>query len=331
MKVTPKARRLIRLLRPLLRRRGKPGAQLQPFLKTGLLHSPRWGWQENIVGYSLSTKNGQLCLTFFVRCKLHRGRLTSKEFIPEGIRIPGLKNLEILTDVVETGGEFQLHTVAPQESLAHEHALGPGILGALLLRNGDTYLLSCAHVLALAGRDSTKEKPGDFIEMPFRPTSDPVSDRVAILEEGFTPLSELREPNSDFALAKLLKDVENSPVFSGTSNTRIIGFSARRRVQDFPDGLALRLFGKSSPKACMVKFSDAVLRTPARGHASVNEWVYRDLVGYEGECRPGDSGAALLEAGDLLAGIHVGGFEGVDFGFFFPTTTLLEQLGMKPA
>ena len=138
MNVTPEARRLIRLLRPLLRRRGKPAAQLQPFLKAGLLHSPRWGWQENIVGYSLSTKNGQLCLTIFVRCKRHRGRLNSKEFIPEGIRVPGLKNLELLTRLsqlsrFESAKAFRISQAMPKVFTTRVNQLWTGIGVSILV------------------------------------------------------------------------------------------------------------------------------------------------------------------------------------------------------
>lgn len=324
----PEAHQLIRKLRPLLRRGGQPTKALVPLLKAGLRYAPEWGWRENILGFALSLKDEQPCLTLFVRRKLHRARLTKKQFIPDAFRVAALNRLELRTDVIEAGS-FQLHSVAPGVSLAHEHAHGPGTLGAILSRDNDRFLLSCAHVLALARRDESPEQPDDFIEMPFEFLSDPESHRVATLIEGFTPLTQLREPDSDFALARLRPGVEFDTRFSG--GRHITALSPRERVADFPDGHSLTLFGRNGATPCRVRFSDAVLRTPARGHTSISEWIYRGLAGYEGQCRPGDSGGALLEAGDVLAGIHVGGFDGEDLGFFYPTSRRLRELQLDPA
>lgn len=134
------------------------------------------------------------CLTLFVRRRLSAARLTAPECAPDGFVVPGAK-LDMLTDVIEVQSPARLHfngSVRAGASIGHEHGvLAPGSAGLLLETVDDTdqgvYLLSCAHVAALARADRARAMEGQFIEQPLVPAADPVDVRIAALTRHYSP------------------------------------------------------------------------------------------------------------------------------------------------
>src|SRR5262245_13661358 len=161
----------IRGLRPLLRSRGRTGKRTVEFLKCPSLRwAQSWGWEENILGLCLSKHKKSECLTFLVDRKVHRGRLTRKQHIPELLRPPELKS-EIPTRVLECGGPCFLQSrpaLRPGLPIGHAHGFPSGTLGYVVqpqVPGVPPCILSCAHVLAWTRKGIFPlPRPRDFIE-----------------------------------------------------------------------------------------------------------------------------------------------------------------------
>lgn len=133
------------------------------------------------VGFKL--QNGKVtstpCVSVSVREKMSRDRLRPQDMIP------GLVS-NIPTDVIETG-EIIAHSldrqsrqrpIRPGVSIGHQNS-SAGTLGCIVKRDGNQYLLSNNHVLALLN----KAQPGDAVLQPGPGDGGSLLDQVALLSD----------------------------------------------------------------------------------------------------------------------------------------------------
>ena len=319
----------VRKLCGLLRAKRRPG--LSKFLKGPSLRSAaEWGWEENINGICLGWRQEGPCLTFLVERKIAEARLRSKQRIPELLQNREL-GIEIPTQVIEIGGRFQLQapysgTLRRGMAVGHEHGFPSGTTGFFVQRSlpggAVRSILSCAHVLAWTRKQIFPlPKPGDFVEQPVSLDSDPEDFQVARLTSAFTDLT-TPTVSSDFAVADIDPRIPIVP-------NGLIGVSGRSRPQDFPQGLRLQMLGRiSGTSNATLRGVQAAVRIPTFGNVNFPFWQYQNVVVYDINSAPGDSGGGITELDTGLAvGLHVGG--GGALGLFYPLRPIFNKFELS--
>ncbi len=326
---------LTRLFRSLMRSRGKR-TKTTAKLSRSIPYVHQWGWDNNIIGFGWSQKGRKRhpCVVFFVRRKFHEKRLKKQEIICREISL-ARSGFYARTDVIEVGERWHLHTPRRIElgvDVAHARAFGPGTLGLYVRPSGGSapvFMMSCSHVLAKSGLAS----PGDFIEQPFVPISDPVSFRAAKLTNDFTRLDLASDHREDVAFGQMLAEVTASTTFQ-QGGTYQPPFDPRP-AKDFPSPFAVVLFGASSkqPKPGSVIAADTTITVdddvnlpsgkPLRFHGVV-------IASYEIPTQKGDSGGVVLAAQTRQpCGLHIAGSHDGSTGAFFPLGPILSKRGLE--
>jgi hypothetical protein len=266
----------------------------------------------NIVGLGIAEKMtkgkriGQLTLRFYVKKKKAGKSLRSQKMIPPVISIGNGK--AIFTDVYEMKSRFRALVNKQQSPVESGFSVGirtdvrAGTVGAVVSFNGDSYILSNAHVLRGTVGKTT-------ISYPAKEDNDDQANPVGVLQH-IVPLKSSGN-RADAALAKINTGIVSIPTIPGASGVaakdmRVIGTGRTTgtirgvvRCTDF-DG-EVDVFGK------ILDFEDQVV---CEGHAD-----------------DGDSGALIREEGTgKILGLL---FAASDDEFVFtPIATVREELGV---
>ena len=260
----------------------------------------------SVIGVALSLRfqrgavvRSQPCLTFFV----------TEKFLPEELESRSIRNIPkelegIPTDVV-AGGSFEFHhapgdmlrPVEPGTSISHGQTTG-GTLGCLVEDDqGNTYLLSSAHVLSPASA-----KPGDPIVQPgtqFGGASP--ADQIATLTKSI-PL----QPGVCVADAAIAEVANPGQVMTAIRHTGGIKPGRPRvvtttgvQVQKSGDTTGLTDGSVISPKG----------RIGPHSAAGVPGIFFNDAIVTTAMSQPGDSGSILMDNRGFALGILFGGFK----------------------
>lgn len=317
--------------------KGRVSSQLSQAHQRDLARAEHWSWRSNILAIGVGEKStdrqpvtGELCLKFFVREKLAKTRLRSAERIPAKLKLSSIRNA-LMTDIEEFPGMLATHSneifrpVRPGASIGHFRG-SSGSVGLIVRRIGTAQplLLSCSHVLALAGR----AQAGDPIEQPADRDQVIGPNRVGMLTPWFTRITPGNFINDvDAALATLdpgqaasasILDIGNP---SGVSNLLPNALSTLSTIHLQRSGAAT---GKQSGFITAVQ-ALAPIRISVLGDRVA---TFRQLVIYRTRCSPGDSGAAVIDArNNTVVGIHVAG--NGDIGAFIPIQPVLNSLGAE--
>ena len=323
--------RAVRLLSALHLARRRPPRKLGDARRRDRRVTARWGWSSHIRGIGAGFKRvrgtpdlATPCLTIYVRRKLPLDRVPANERVPPRLHLATLGR-EIVTDIIEVRHPIVAHAapgIQPGMEVAHEYG-DPGTL-ALLVRKGRAAAVraaSCSHVLARSGVQAAE---GDLVEHPPMYSGDHRANEFGRLTDTFTRLDTAGTCSEDFALATI--DVPYLAMLA--TNQRVIDTVADSSAGFSPD-LPTRLQGVRDPDV-----SGHVLNPSWTGIVDDVPFVggvhFRGLVPYSTACRPGDSGAAVLEQGtNTVLGLHVGGSTQDDFGLFMPLWPIFEELDLK--
>jgi hypothetical protein len=163
----------------------------------------------------------------------------------------------------------------------------------------------------------------DRVEHPLDVNANPEQNRFGRLTGDFTTLRRDEKTSEDFALARV--EVPWMPALADT------GFIVSGLVDStsIAQGTATLMNG--------VKTKDAhgsVLNNNWSGTIGdvpfVGDVDFENLVSYQTDCLPGDSGAIVLQDGTSLAlGIHVGGSATDNFGLLMPLGPAFDRLGLE--
>lgn len=321
--------RAVKLLTSLHLGRRKPVQTLSTSQRRDRRRTLNWGWRSQVRGIAAGLKqsrrpelHGLPCITIYVRSKVPEHRLPATERIPKRLRLDSLGQ-DVITDVVELRGQITAHAatlVKPGDEVAHE--LGErGTLGLLVQEDGnqDVLAVGCSHVLARSGAGAAEN---DRVEHPLDVNADPDQNCFGRLTSTFTVLSTDRTTSEDFALARV--DVPFDLDTGGLTVSGIVDSTA-----GIASGTPTRLVGLRTSNAL-----GSVINGTWSGTINdvpfVGDVDFENLVSYQTNCVPGDSGGAVLQDGTSLAlGIHVGGSAADNFGLFMPLWPVFQRLGLQ--
>ena len=284
---------------------------------------------DNVVGIGISEKEsegkatGVIALTFYVERKKAKGKLSPAERVPPEVESTAI-DTKIITDVKPIGRlRPQLNAtrkpLQPGNSVGHIHATA-GTLGAVVTRNGEVYILSNSHVLALSGT----AKRGDSIVYPG------VFDGGALEHDLVAKLALFKKftrgtafvNRVDCALAKptperlgeLLSEIKGLGLPAGTTIKPVRGMKVVK---------VGRTTGKTTGKVQDVHF-----RFTLDYEGSVGNVGFIDQVLCTRYTDEGDSGSLVLDkATGRAVGLHFAGAEGGSV--FSPIDDVLKTLGCE--
>lgn len=325
--------RLTPLLFPPARRR-RVVRDLSKAHKQDLRSTASLPWQTNVLGIAVSEKTteykrcaGELCLKFYVRKKLARSRLNSKELIPSVMQLESV-GAKVVTDVEQYPYTPILHNgrfrpLRPGSSIGNFRGITRGTLGLIVRKVGDPtpLLLSCSHVLGLGGlgeNGDTVEQPGDFDVSTLQNAVG------RVLEFTFLDPNFINEV--DAGLVELNAGQQTDPAILGMNRPSGIDEVTIADLAQM-SGLPLLRSGASTDlqpgtlegvKASFRLFFEAINAT----------FTYSNLAVYRTDAAGGDSGAAVIN-GDTnnVIGLHIGGAG--PLGFFTPIRTVFDQLNIE--
>lgn len=328
----------VRLLSPLLvrgpRKRRSSGTQATRRLRDLGRHSPL-PWRRNILGIAVGEKStnsetldGQFCVKFFVREKLAKSRIPANDMIPETMTLDSIE-AEVLTDVewfpgipVAHSGD-RIRPLRPGASIGH-YAGTSGTLGLIVKRRGGTQplLLSCSHVLALAGRVSPQDAHQNAIEQPADFDADVGPNKVGKLSDLFSRIVAGATNRVDAALAEIDEgqEVSTSIPEIGTPS----GLSTLLNNPSRVSGIPLIRYGAATQlQSGILRSVEATfpIRYPVLGDRVA---FMQRMALYKTACAPGDSGSAVLDAQTKeVMGLHVAGAG--TFGLFTPIQIVFDE------
>ena len=203
-----------------------------------------------------------------------------------------------------------------------------GTLGLLVRRAdspGQVYGLSCSHVIAESGRaavDSIVEHPVDRFALPSSLEAGRLTEfcsRLAAKGGG--------ENTDDFALFQLTKPSSPAHVVSGEVATAV----SHRRANEILKGTRTWMAGAATVNGSFgVVTSFTQKRLLVQPLPAVGAATFVDVVRYETVCRPGDSGAAVLEEGsNVVLGLHFASDPVHGVGYFLPLGEFFERHGLS--
>jgi hypothetical protein len=282
-------------------------------------------WSPNIAGFGIGRKHHdrdkkelkKFALRFYVYRKLHPSRVPVAQRIPAKIEFDHLE-VEVATDVRQFDGMPQFHfQIASGDEVGHFSGEA-GTAGLIVARASEPsqFLLSCAHVLAPPGARKT-----DPIESPVDTYSTRAINQIGKLED-FFPLSAGDTNPCDAALARLDEGIESSNDIPGigrpssllTEPEKLIGVE----VVQLGAVTGKPVSGSIKEMVCTVPF-------PLRG----GSYCVSNLIRYEIESQPGDSGAAVIEKSTMrVLGIHVGAEGASTSAFFSPMHLIVSKFGI---
>ena len=278
---------------------------------------------ENIVGAGVTKKVtaakvvDQLSITFYVREKLPRSRLSAQNLVPPVVA--GLDGAAVFTDVFEIGEVVpQINCIASPimsgYSVGHA-SVKAGTVGAIVRRGTSRYLLSNSHVLANSGLG----KVGDAILYPGREDGGKIEkNTIAILSE-FKPfeVGDYFTNRLDAALAEIRSE------HVGAIEPALPGAATPVSVTDPAMGMKVLKRGRTTGDT-ESEIRDVHFRILVR-YENVG------VVGFTGQvlCAPftdgGDSGAIVIDKSTgAVVGLH---FAGSSKGSIFtPMRTVMSEL-----
>ncbi len=263
----------------------------------------------NILGFGVGPKltqgaaPGEVCLVVFVRRKLPKARLRGLVAIPKHMMLQTLGH-KIRTDVQPWGGLPVAHALSPGVSVGDVR----GNSGTMTLAVKDRktkapLLLSCSHVLALAGNGQV----GDEIESPTNASSDTGPNVVGSLLR-YTIIDRHSLSNAvDAAVASPLDGVDLSNAIPG------IGTPVGVRDLTLEGDAVINQVDVEGLGAVSGRLAGTIrnihVTTPIVYHQLADDpsVYFVDLVQYDAVCQEGDSGAAVLDTSGehLVVGMHI--------------------------
>lgn len=306
----------------LLRDRGKTTSRSERVARD-LRKVEQWGWDENIVGVSLSVDvSGAPKLHVMMKRKVAEEKLTKRQMIPKRLGFTSI-DVEVEIEIEEVRRRPVLHAPVAQPGIqiAHERGTRGGTLGFLVRRGETRFLLSCSHVLTSAMGGARK---GDSIETPFDAAS--LGPSIATLDEKFTKFSSGSANTEDFALARLTADFDPKLVTSGEPIADMVTWEGPQA----PLGAKVVHHGaKNGPKTGTIRKREASIRVSGAPGTS-SSVVLAGLVEYEVVSGEGDSGGPVVVSGtNAAAGLHTAGIPGTKRGFFYPVRRYLLDNGLQ--
>lgn len=294
-------------------------------------------WRRNILGIAVAEKatnheniEGQFCLKFFVREKLSRSRIRPAEIIPEVMALDSIE-AEVLTDVDWFPGipvAQSSERVRPlRPGAAVGHYLGTkGTLGLIVKQRGaaEPLLLSCSHVLALAGEVDPQDVHENAIEQPADFDAEVGSNRVGKLSQTFSRIIAGSMNRVDAALAEIDEGQEVSiaiPEIGKPAGISQLLKNDLSRVSGIP---VIRYGAATELQSGVLQSVEAVfpIRYPVLGDRVA---FLQRMALYKTLCAPGDSGSAVLDPQTReVMGLHVAGVG--QFGLFTPIQIVLNAL-----
>jgi len=332
----------VRCLSPLLVREPKKArsvATRSTRRQSDLRRAAPLPWRRNILGIAVGEKSsnretveGQFCLKFFVREKLAKSRLSSDEIIPEIMAFDSFET-EVLTDVECFPGIPVAHSSERVRPLRPGSELGhyigtKGTLGLIVKRRGTAQplLLSCSHVLALAGRVDPLDIHMNAIEQPADFDAEVGPNRVGKLSDSFTRIVPGSMNRVDAALAVVeAQEVSTSiPEIGAPTGVSQLLDNNPSRVS----GVAVMRYGAATEfQLGVIRSVEATfpIRYPILGDRVA---FLQGMVLYRTTCAPGDSGSAVLDAQNReVMGLHVAGVG--NFGLFTPIQVVFDELDVE--
>jgi len=283
----------------------------------------------NVIGIGISEKisegkaTGDIALTFYVERKKPKGKLSRAEMVPPEVPATAL-GTKIVTDVKAIGKlrpelNARRKPLQPGNSVGHIDATA-GTLGAIVSRNGELYILSNSHVLALSGT----AKRGDAIVYPGVFDGGALADDlVAKLErfKKFTPGTAFVN-RVDCAIAKPTAERLGDLL----AEIKGLGLPGRDTIKPVR-GMKVVKVGRTTGKTTG-KIQDVHFRFTLDYGGSVGKVGFIDQVLCSRYTDEGDSGSLVLDkATGRAVGLHFAGAEGGSV--FSPIDDVLKALGCK--
>jgi hypothetical protein len=260
-----------------------------------------WSTGRNIIGFGIAGKKtvgkqlGEICLKVYVKKKLPSSKLSSKKQIPSSLKIFD-QSEEVITDVEELG------TIKPQgydgryrpalPGCSVSHIAGrPGTFGCVVHKDGQRFLLSCSHVVAMSGAANI----GDLILQPN--VSDPGNNIIGRLAE-FVPFDFSSFPG-DQVDAGLVSPTNDSLI----QETFIDGTNAHESRSPL-EGMQVQLIGFVSGHT-LGQVVDTFFRftmTYPTGSVAFSDQILCTKMSAEG-----DSGSLLMDMENHAVGLLIGG------------------------
>ena len=292
-------------------------------------HMRRIVQTDNVVGIGISEKvsdgkaTGVIALTFYVERKKSKAKLSAAEMVPPQVPATAM-NPTILTDVKAIGRlrpqlNARRNPFQPGNSVGHVDATA-GTLGAVVSRNGQLYILSNSHVLALAGT----AKRGDAIVYPG------VFDGGALTADLVAKLARFKKFTRGAAFVNRVDCAIAKPTPERLgdllSEIRGLGLPARRTIKPVR-GMKVVKVGRTTGKTTG-KIEDVHFRFTLDYEGTVGEIGFIDQVLCTRYSDDGDSGSLVLDkASNRAVGLHFAGAEGGSV--FSPIDDVLKALGCK--
>ena len=248
---------------------------------------------------------GTLAITFYVERKLPKGKLSAEHRIPAEVPEALSRGESILTDVKEIGRlrpelNARRKPFQPGNSIGHIEA-GAGTLGAVVTRDGEIYILSNSHVLALSGL----ARRGDAIVYPGSIDGGASEDLVAKLARFKKfKLGSAFVNRVDCAIAK------PTPERLGDLLAEIKGLGLPGRTTKPKRGMKVTKVGRTTGKTTG-KIEDVHFRFTLDYEGDVGVVGFIDQVLCTRYTNDGDSGSLVVEkATGRAVGLHFAGAEG---------------------
>jgi hypothetical protein len=317
-----------------LRRFTKPsaadaGKRRVPYVSNLNQLSQLW-WNDVVMGYGIAEEQtdcrptGRLSIRFYVNRKLPKARLKAAQRIPSSLRVrtTGNRYAEVPTDVVELRRlPAAQRTVRAGDSMGHFIGL-QGTFG-LAVRDaaGDTYALTCAHVVAphfLDPTDAPVESPMD--------TDGVAGPNVMGTVFSWTQLDDtilntadaaLVRPANGITLSNAALNLSSPPRFSTITPAQFANVRNRPAIVQTRRG-AVHAVLDSIANDLPFDFNGRPFR-------------FTDVASYIAGVEPGDSGSAVIDgtSGEVL-GLHFAGNRVERVGFCILSSTILRAfVGMR--
>lgn len=241
--------------------------------------------------YSGGKPTGELAVRVYVDQKIAPDRLKAAARIPP--KIGGLK-----TDVIQRGA-YRLLAGPPEPLNAGEsvrHPAGPfGTMTCLVTRDRRLFIMSASHVLC-----PPQARAGDWIE--FAPADSNVNFPIAMLEEPPVRIADGVETSFDAAVAQVDPTSVDKFLYDGTQISN--------QVAHLDRGDLVRKVGRNGISFGALTDANAVENVTIPNGGSVRFTEQVAVISQGLFAQPGDSGALVMEAGNLPIGMVVAGLGG---------------------
>lgn len=289
---------------------------------------------DNVVGMGISEKvsdgkaTGVIALTFYVERKKAKGKLRASERVPPAVPESIAGGASIVTDVKEIGKlrpevNATRKPLQPGNSVGHIDATA-GTFGAVVSRNGELYILSNSHVLALSGL----ARRGDAIVYPG------VFDGGVLVDDLVAKLARFKKFVPGTAYVNRVDCAIARPTAERLSDliAEIKGIGLPKQTIEPVRGMKVVKVGRTTGKTTG-KIQDVHFRFTLDYGGSVGTVGFIDQVLCTRYTNEGDSGSLVIDkATGRAVGLH---FAGADGGSVFSRIsevlkTLQVELVTKP-